>query len=53
MVVIENKTVDRILAIHEAQLITYLKLSDRRLGFLFNWKVTLIKNGIKRIVNNL
>ena len=53
MVVIENKTVDRLLPIHAAQLLTYLKLSDRRLGFLLNWNVKLMKNGIKRFVNNL
>jgi GxxExxY protein len=49
----ENKAVDRLLPIHTAQLITYLKLSDRRLGFLLNWHVKLIKQGIKRLVNNL
>jgi len=52
-VVIENKAVDRLLPIHTAQLITYLKLSDRRLGFLLNWHVKLIKQGMKRLVNNL
>ncbi len=52
-VIIENKTVDRLLPIHAAQLLTYLKLSDRRLGFLLNWNVELMKNGIKRFVNNL
>ncbi len=51
--VMENKAVDRLLPIHTAQLITYLKLSDRRLGFLLNWHVKLIKQGIKRLVNNL
>jgi hypothetical protein len=39
--------------IYEAQLLTHLKLSDHRLGFLVNWKVILIKNGIKRMVNRL
>ena len=53
MVVVENKTVDRLLPIHAAQLLTYLKLSDRRLGFLLNWNVKLMKDGIKRFVNNL
>lgn len=52
-VVIENKAVERILAIHAAQLLTYLRLSDRRLGFLLNWHVKLMKQGIKRYVNNL
>jgi len=52
-VIIENKTVEKLLPIHEAQLLTYLKLTDLRLGFLLNWNVTLMKNGIKRMVNNL
>jgi GxxExxY protein len=52
-VVIENKAVERILPIHAAQLLTYLRLSDRRLGFLLNWHVKLMKHGIKRFVNNL
>ena len=52
-VLIENKTVDRLAPIHAAQLLTYLKLRDYRLGFLLNWNVTLMKYGIKRIVNNL
>lgn len=52
-IVIENKAVQTILPIHEAQLLTYLKLSRRKLGFLVNWNVRLIKDGIKRIVNNL
>ena len=52
-VVIENKAVERILPIHAAQLLTYLRLSDRRLGFLLNWHVKLMKQGIKRFVNNL
>ena len=51
-VIVENKTVDKILAIHEAQLLTYLKVTDIQLGFLLNWNVALMKNGIKRMVNN-
>ena len=38
---------------HEAQLLTYLKLSGHRLGFLVNWNVPLIKDGMKRMVNGL
>ena len=53
LVVIENKTVEQLLSIHTAQLLTYLKLSDHRLGFLLNWNVKLIKNGIRRFVNDL
>ena len=52
-IIIENKTVDKIAPIHEAQLLTYLKISDIHLGFLLNWNVTLMKNGIKRMVNKL
>ena len=52
-IIIENKTVDEIAPIHEAQLLTYLKITDIRVGFLLNWNVTLMKNGIKRMVNQL
>jgi GxxExxY protein len=48
-IVLELKTVEKLLPIHEAQLLTYLKLSERRLGFLFNFNVTLMKHGIKRM----
>ena len=47
-IIIENKTVDQLLPIHQAQLLTYLKLHGSPLGFLLNWKVELMKNGIKR-----
>ena len=53
LVVVENKSVDEIHPIHMAQLITYLKLKDCKLGFLINWNVKLIKNGIQRVVNGL
>ena len=52
-VIIENKTVDKIAPIHEAQLLTYLKLTNLKLGFLLNWNVPLMKDGIKRMVNRL
>jgi len=52
-VIIENKTVDQLAPIHEAQLLTYLKITGMNLGFLLNWKVTLMKDGIKRMVNRL
>ena len=51
-VIIENKAVEQVLPIHQAQLLTYLKLSNRSLGFLINWNVDLIKHGIKRMVNH-
>jgi GxxExxY protein len=52
-VIIENKTVESLLPIHEAQLLTYLKLSNCHLGFLLNWNVKLMRSGIRRIVYNL
>ena len=52
-VVIELKTVDTIIDVHEAQILTYLKLGGYKLGLLINFNVSLLKNGIKRFVNNL
>lgn len=52
-VIIENKTVEKMLPIHEAQLLTYLKMKNCKLGYLINWNVNLVKDGIKRMVNNL
>jgi GxxExxY protein len=52
-IIVENKSVQALAPIHEAQLLTYLKLSGRRLGFLVNWNVPLVKDGIKRMVNKL
>ena len=53
LVIVENKTVDSLLRIHMAQILTYLKMRDLRLGYLINWNVKLIKDGIQRLVNNL
>jgi len=52
-VIVELKTVERISPIHEAQLLSYLKLSNRRLGLLINFNVVHLRTGIKRMVNNL
>ncbi len=52
-VIIENKTVEKLLPIHEAQLLTYLKMKNCKLGFLLNWNVPRMKDGIKRMVNKL
>jgi len=52
-VIVENKVVEALLPLHNAQLITYLKLKGCHLGFLLNWNVFLMKNGIKRVVYNL
>ena len=51
-IIIEIKAVEVLLAIHSAQLISYLKLSDKRLGFLINFNVPVFKDGIHRYVNN-
>jgi GxxExxY protein len=50
-VILELKSVDSLLPIHEAQLLTYLKLAGRKLGLLINFNVALLKNGIKRKMN--
>ena len=52
-VIVENKAVDAVLRIHEAQIITYLKLKNLHLGYLLNWNVKLMKYGIRRVVYNL
>jgi GxxExxY protein len=51
-IIVELKTVESLLPIHEAQLLTYLKLSGLTLGLLINFNVPVLKNGIKRIANN-
>ncbi len=51
-IIIEIKAVEVLLPVHEAQIISYLKLADKRLGFLINFNVPLLKNGFKRFVNN-
>lgn len=48
-VIIELKAVEKLLPIHEAQLLTYLKLSGRQLGLLMNFNTVLLKDGIKRM----
>jgi GxxExxY protein len=48
-VIVELKAVETLTPIFEAQLLTYLKLTGKRLGLLINFNVTLLKNGIKRI----
>jgi GxxExxY protein len=49
-VVIEVKSVEALAPVHEAQLLTYLRLSGRRLGFLINFNVLLLKQGLKRMI---
>ena len=50
-IIIENKALAQVQPIHQAQLLTYLKLSGCRIGFLINWNVPRLKNGIQRMVN--
>jgi len=52
-IVIEVKAVEALNDVHLAQVMTYLRLSDCKLGMLINFNVALIKNGIRRVVNNL
>jgi GxxExxY protein len=52
-VIVEIKSQESIAAVHQKQVLTYLRLSDIKLGLLINFNETLIKNGIQRIVNNL
>lgn len=48
--ILELKSVETVLPIHKAQLITYLKLADKRVGFLINFNVPLMKTGFQRII---
>ncbi len=50
-IVIELKSVETILPIHEAQILTYLKLANKKLGLLINFNVPLLKNGFRRFIN--
>ncbi|MCX2678799.1 GxxExxY protein [Galbibacter sp. EGI 63066] len=51
--ILEIKAVEALNDVHLAQVLTYLKLTDCKLGLLINFNVALIKNGIKRVANNL
>ena len=51
-IIIELKAVEFILPVHEAQIISHLKLTGKRLGFLINFNVPMLKEGFKRFVNN-
>lgn len=50
-VIVELKAVESLHPIHEAQLLSYLKLSGKKLGLLINFNVKMLKNGVKRLVN--
>jgi GxxExxY protein len=51
-IILELKSIDGLLPIHQAQIISYLKLANKRLGFLINFNVPLLKQGFRRFVNN-
>lgn len=51
-IVMEIKSCENMLPVYEAQIISYLKLTEKKLGFLVNFNVKLLKNGFKRVVNN-
>ena len=53
LVIVELKSVRKLEDIHFKQLLTYLKLSDKKLGLLINFNEAILKNGIKRVVNDL
>ena len=52
-VIVELKSVENVIPVHKKQLLTYLRLTDKRLGLLLNFGSELIRDGISRVVNNL
>ena len=52
-VIVELKSVEKVVPVHKKQLLTYLRLADKRLGLLINFGSELIRDGISRAVNNL
>ena len=52
-IVVELKSVENVVPVHKKQLLTYLRLADRKLGLLINFGSGLIRDGISRVVNNL
>jgi GxxExxY protein len=51
VIIVELKTVNSLLAIHQSQLLTYLRHANKRLGLLINFNEVLLKNGIRRVIN--
>lgn len=51
-VIVEVKAVENLIPVHDAQLLSYLKLYDKKVGLLMNFHVPILKKGLKRIVNN-
>lgn len=52
-VIVEIKSIEAVSPVHRKQALTYLRLTDKRLGLLINFNVELIKGGLTRVVNNL
>jgi GxxExxY protein len=52
VIVVEIKAIEQLAPIHDAQLLSYLRLSQKRVGLLINFHVRVLKNGLKRIVND-
>ena len=52
-VIVELKSVEKVIPVHKKQLLTYLRLADKRLGLLINFGSALLKDGISRVVNGL
>lgn len=50
LIIVELKSVERLMGIHEAQLMTYLKITEKRLGLLINFNTRVLKTGLKRII---
>jgi GxxExxY protein len=53
LIVVEVKAVEHVIPVHEAQLLSYLRLSGKKLGLLINFNTTVLRNSIRRVVNNL
>lgn len=53
LLIVELKSIEKVAPVHKKQLLTYLRLADKRLGLLINFGEALIKNGISRVVNGL
>jgi GxxExxY protein len=53
LVIVEVKAIESLIPVHEAQLLSYLKLHNKKAGLLMNFHVPILKKGLKRLVNNL
>ncbi len=53
ILIVEIKAIEHILPVHEAQLLSYLRLSEKKLGLLINFNTVVLRNSIRRVVNNL